>query len=48
LKRAIDKKLDLLYRAYQEKNNSQKVDVNKKYKPRSVKFLITQPEVSVR
>ena len=48
LKRAIDKKLDLLYRAYQEKNNSQKVDVNKKYKPRSVRFLITQPEVSVR
>ena len=33
LKRAIDKKLDNLYKAYQKKNNSQKVDVNKNIHP---------------
>jgi len=49
LKRAIDKKLDNLYNAYQKKNNSQKVDVGKKHTPRSVRFLITQPDlISVR
>ena len=49
LKRAIDKKLDNLYKAYQKKNNSQKVDVNKKHTPRSVRFLITEPDpISVR
>lgn len=49
LKRAIDKKLDNLYEAYQKKNNSQRVDVDKKHKPRSVRFLITQPDpISVR
>lgn len=49
LKRAIDRKLDNLYRAYQKKSGSQKVDRGRKYKPRSVRFLITQPEpISVR
>ena len=33
LKRAIDKKLDLLYKAYQKKNNSQKINFKKKLKP---------------
>ena len=49
LKRAIDKKLDNFHKAYQKKNNSQKVNVNKKQIPRSVRFLVTQPDpVSVR
>lgn len=49
LKRAIDKKLDGLYKAYQKKNKSQKVEVNKRQLPRSVRFLITQPDpISVR
>lgn len=43
LKRAIDKKLDNLYKAYQKKNKSQKVEIKKKLKPSSVSFLITQP-----
>lgn len=46
LKRDIDKKLDLLYKAYQEKKKTQKVAHQKKV---SVRFLITQPKlVSVR
>ena len=46
LKRMIDAKLDELYRAYQEKNKTLKVDIKKKI---SVRFLIAQPElVSVR
>lgn len=45
LKRTIDRKLDNLYKAYQKKNNSQKVDVNKKHTPRSVRFLITEPDL---
>src|SRR3989344_2453885 len=46
LKRDIDGKLDMLYRAYQEKNKTLKVDINKKI---SVIFLTAQPDlVSVR
>jgi len=49
LKRAIDKKLDLLYKAYQKKNKSQKVELKKKLKPFSVRNYIAQPEpISVR
>ncbi|MDI6829696.1 MAG: hypothetical protein QME62_14550 [Armatimonadota bacterium] len=43
LKRAIDRKLDLLYKAYQEKNKSSKVKPSKKLKPISVSFLTAQP-----
>jgi len=46
LKRAIDRKLDLLWKAYQKKNKSQKVEPKKKI---SVRFLTTQPEpISLR
>jgi hypothetical protein len=46
LKRDIDRKLDILYRAYQEKNKTPKVDINKKI---SVRFSDTfQNLVSVR
>jgi len=46
LKRTIDKKLDLLYRAYKEKQKSEKVEVQKKI---SVRFFTTQPQpLSVR
>jgi hypothetical protein len=38
LKRIIDKKLNLLYKAYQKKNKSQKVKPKKKIKPSSVHF----------
>jgi hypothetical protein len=49
LKRAIDRKLDLLYKAYQEKNRSPKVEPQKKLKPISVRNYIAQPEpISVR
>jgi len=49
LKRTIDKKLDLLYKAYQKKNRSQKVEPQKKLKPISVRNYIAQPEpISVR
>lgn len=50
LRRTIDKKLDLLYKAYQEKHNTvSKVEPKKKHKPRSVRFFIAQSEpVSVR
>ena len=34
LKRQIDKKLDMLYKFYEQKNNSQKVDEKKKILPR--------------
>jgi len=45
LKRTIDRKLDLLYKAYQKKNGSlSKVKTKKKLKPLSVSFLTTQPE----
>ena len=49
LKRNIDKKLDLLYKIYQRKNKSQKVESHKKLKPISVRNYIAQPEaISVR
>lgn len=50
LKRQIDKKLNLLYKAYQKKQNrQQKVDAGKKLKPVSVTFLTAEPRpVSVR
>jgi hypothetical protein len=43
LKRIIDKKLDLLYKAYQKKNKSQKVEPKKKIKPSSLTSYMTQP-----
>lgn len=46
LKRDIDGKLDMLYKAYQDKNKTLKVDINKKL---SVRFSDTQSNlVSVR
>lgn len=49
LKRAIDRKLDLLYKAYQEKSRCQKIESKKKLKPFLVRNYIAQPEpVSVR
>lgn len=46
LKRTIDGKLDMLYKAYQNKNKTLKVDINKKI---SVRFFNTQSDlVSVR
>jgi hypothetical protein len=46
LKRVIDEKLDKLYKLYEQKKNSQKVDIKKKI---SVRFLDVQKEpVSVR
>ena len=49
LKRNIDRKLDMLCKAYQQKQTkSQKVEVNKRLKPNTVTFSTTQPkEVSV-
>jgi len=44
LKRDIDKKLDLLYKTYQEKKKSQKVASQKKLKPISLTFNLTQQE----
>ncbi|PIP75571.1 integrase [Candidatus Kuenenbacteria bacterium CG22_combo_CG10-13_8_21_14_all_39_9] len=44
LKRTIDKKLDLLYRAYQAKQGSEKVEPRKKLKPISLTFYIRQPK----
>ena len=44
LKRAIDRKLNLLYKAYQKKNKSRKVEPKKKLKPNSLTFFMTQPE----
>lgn len=49
LKRAIDEKLDLLYKIYQKKNKSQKVEPFKKLTPISVRKYIAQSEpISVR
>ena len=49
LKRIIDAKLMNLYKVYQDKNKSQKVEPTKKQKPATVRLLIAQPEqVSVR
>ena len=49
LKRTIDKKLDLLYKTYQKKNKSQKVEPEKKLKPIWVRKYIAQTEpISVR
>lgn len=49
LKRNIDKKLNMLYKAYQEKNKSQKVELNKTLKPCMVRFSKVQLRpVSVR
>ena len=46
LKRTIDAKLDMLYKAYQKKNQTVKVDIKKKI---SVRFLTTQSKpISVR
>ncbi|MDI6591926.1 MAG: hypothetical protein QME61_03265 [Patescibacteria group bacterium] len=44
LKRAIDRKLDLLYKAYQNKNKSEKVNINKKLKPFSLTFDLAKPK----
>jgi len=43
LKRSIDRRLDLLYQAYKDKNKSTKVKPKKKLKPVSVSFLTAQP-----
>jgi len=44
LKRAIDKKLDLLWKVYQKKNKFSKVEFQKKLKPNSLTFYMIQPE----
>jgi len=44
LKRAIDRKLDLLWKVYQKKNKSSKVEPKKKLKPNSLTFYMIQPE----
>lgn len=44
LKRTIDLKLDKLYKVYQQKNKSQKVEKAKKLKPTTVSFLIAHQE----
>ena len=44
LKRAIDRKLDLLYKTYKKKQKLEKVEPFKKLKPNSVTFNIIQPE----
>lgn len=49
LKRDLDMKISKLYKIYQEKNNSQKVDSKKKLKPVLVRFHTIQSKpVSVR
>jgi len=45
LKRNIDKKLDMLYRFYQQKNNSQKVELKKKISPRFSEVIQTPVSV---
>ncbi len=45
LKRGIDAKLDELYSVYQKKNNSLKVDLNKKIHPGSVRFYFAERAV---
>ena len=44
LKRIIDIKLKNLYKVYQEKNKSQKVEPKKKQKPTTVRSFIAQPK----
>jgi hypothetical protein len=44
LKRIIDRKLNLLYKAYQKKNKSIKVEPKKKLEPNSLTFIMTQPK----
>ena len=44
LKKAIDRKLDFLYKAYQKKNKTSKVEFQKKLKQNSLTFIMTQPE----
>ena len=44
LKRTIDKKLDLLYKAYQKKNKSPKVEPLKKLNSNSPTFYLRQPK----
>jgi hypothetical protein len=44
LKRAIDRKLDLLYQTYQRKQKSQKVEPQKQLKPNALTFYIAQPK----
>ena len=44
LKRDIDTKIQELYKAYEDKNNLQKVDFKKKLKPASVRFYTAQPK----
>lgn len=45
LKRSIDEKLDKLYKAYQEKNNIEKIKPYKRQTPRSVTSYMTQQEL---
>jgi len=42
LKRRIDQKLNLLYKVYQKKNHSQKVEIEKKIKPSILTFYIRE------
>jgi predicted transport protein len=44
LKRAIDRKLNLLYKAYQKKNKFIKVEPKKKLESNSLTFIMNQPE----
>jgi hypothetical protein len=44
LKRAIDEKLNRLYKVYQHKSKSQGIGVQKKLKPNMVTFLIADQE----
>lgn len=49
LKRDIEAKLDKLYQVYKKKNNSPKIQINKKLKPGSVtKYLREQEPVRLR
>lgn len=49
LKRTIDKKLNLLYKIYQKKNNSQKVKIKRKLNTNTVRFSrCTTEAISVR
>jgi hypothetical protein len=44
LKRIIDRKLDLLYKAYKAKQHTSKVEPQKKLKPNSLTFSMIQPK----
>jgi hypothetical protein len=44
LRRAIDDKLNKLYKVYQQKNKTQGVTLRKKLKPNTVTFLIADSE----